>query len=189
MNMHKSLIAAAVTVVCSLGGGYALAATATEPAPAVAPKAPAASVQPATPPAAATGTRVVQPLDSARPEVSGTQPTQPAVTHAKPETKPETKPEARTEVKTGAGTEAGTGEHHEYPSFAHLDKGKLGYLTLAQTRGIEGLDFGKADTNRNGKLSKAEYDAALQALEHGHKSQPHGKHVSPAPKTVPATEG
>lgn len=180
MNMHKSLIAAAVTVVCSLGGGYALAATATEPA--VTPKAPAANVQPATPAAASTDAQGVQPLDSARP-VTGTQP---AVTH----TKPEARTEGKTETRAQARTESKTGERHEYPSFAHLDKGKLGYLTLAETRGIKGLDFGKADTDSNGKLSKAEYDAALQTLEQAeHKPQPHGKPVSPAPKTVPATEG
>lgn len=185
MNMHKSLIAAAVTVVCSLGGGYALAATATDPA--VAPKAPAASVQPATLPSA-TDTRGVQPLDTTRPEVTGTQP---AGTHAKPEARTEVKKtEVKTEARAEAGTGSRTGERHEYPSFAHLDKGKLGYLTLAQTRGIQGLDFGKADTDSNGKLSKAEYDAALHKLEQAeHKTQPHGKHVSPAPKTVPATEG
>lgn len=181
MNMHKSLIAAAVTVVCSLGSGYALAATATEPA--VTPKAPAVSVQSATT-AAATDTKGVQPLDSARPEVSGTQP---AVTH----TRPEARTEGKTETRAQARTESKTGERHEYPSFAHLDKGKLGYLTLAETRGIQGLDFGKADTDSNGKLSKAEYDAALQGLERTeHKPQTHGKHVSPtAPKPVPATEG
>lgn len=68
-------------------------------------------------------------------------------------------------------------------------QGKPAYLTLAQTRGIKGPDFGKADTDRNGKLSRTEYDAAPQTPgQSGHRAQPHARHVAPAPKAVPAIE-
>lgn len=144
MNMHKSLIAAAVTVFCSLSGGYALAATATDPS-----TAPKASVQPVSPSSVSTEATSGQPLDTTR--------------------------------ETAPATHATTTTHHTYPSFAHLDKGKLGYLTAAETRHIKGFDFTKADTNGNGKLSKAEYDAQLKTLEqNGHAPATHDK--APAAK-------
>lgn len=48
------------------------------------------------------------------------------------------------------------------PAFNDLDKDHDGYLTRAEAASVEGLDFAKADTNRDGKLDRAEYSAAVE---------------------------
>jgi len=47
------------------------------------------------------------------------------------------------------------------PAFNELDKDHDGMLTKAETTSVKGLDFAKADTNKDGKLDRAEYEAAI----------------------------
>jgi len=48
----------------------------------------------------------------------------------------------------------------EKPSFEELDQNKDGSLSQAEAS-KSGLDFAKADTNRDGRLDRKEYEAAL----------------------------
>ena len=47
------------------------------------------------------------------------------------------------------------------PAFNELDKDHDGMLTKAECAGVKGLDFAKADTNKDGRLDRAEYEAAV----------------------------
>jgi hypothetical protein len=47
------------------------------------------------------------------------------------------------------------------PAFNDLDKDHDGMLTRAEASGVKGLDFAKADTNKDGRLDRAEYAAAI----------------------------
>ena len=47
------------------------------------------------------------------------------------------------------------------PAFNELDKDHDGMLTKAETATVKGLDFAKADTNKDGRLDRAEYEAAV----------------------------
>ena len=47
------------------------------------------------------------------------------------------------------------------PAFNELDKDHDGMLTKAETTAVKGLDFAKADTNKDGRLDRAEYEAAI----------------------------
>ena len=47
-------------------------------------------------------------------------------------------------------------------SFDKLDTNKDGKLSKAEAAGKKGLDFAKADTNHDGSLDRAEYDAATR---------------------------
>ncbi len=47
------------------------------------------------------------------------------------------------------------------PAFNELDKDRDGMLTKAETTTVKGLDFAKADTNKDGRLDRAEYEAAV----------------------------
>jgi hypothetical protein len=47
------------------------------------------------------------------------------------------------------------------PAFNELDKDKDGLLTKSETASVKGLDFAKADTNKDGRLDRAEYEAAV----------------------------
>ena len=47
------------------------------------------------------------------------------------------------------------------PPFNDLDKNHDGFLTKEEASSVKGLDFAKADTNRDGKLDRAEYAAAV----------------------------
>ena len=46
-------------------------------------------------------------------------------------------------------------------AFNELDKDRDGLLTKAEASSVKGLDFAKADTNRDGRLDRAEYEAAV----------------------------
>jgi hypothetical protein len=48
------------------------------------------------------------------------------------------------------------------PAFNDLDKDHDGMLTKAEAASVKGLDFAKADTNRDGRLDRAEYAAAVE---------------------------
>jgi hypothetical protein len=47
------------------------------------------------------------------------------------------------------------------PAFNDLDKDHDGMLSRSEAAGVKNLDFAKADTNRDGKLDRAEYEAAV----------------------------
>ena len=47
------------------------------------------------------------------------------------------------------------------PAFNELDKDHDGMLTRAEAGAVKGLDFAKADTNKDGRLDRAEYAAAI----------------------------
>jgi hypothetical protein len=47
------------------------------------------------------------------------------------------------------------------PAFNELDKDHDGTLTKAEAASVKGLDFAKADTNKDGRLDRAEYEAAV----------------------------
>jgi hypothetical protein len=47
------------------------------------------------------------------------------------------------------------------PAFNELDRDRDGMLTKAETATVKGLDFAKADTNKDGQLDRAEYEAAI----------------------------
>ncbi len=47
------------------------------------------------------------------------------------------------------------------PAFNDLDKDHDGMLTRAEASTVKGLDFAKADTNKDGRLDRAEYAAAI----------------------------
>ena len=47
------------------------------------------------------------------------------------------------------------------PAFNELDKDHDGMLTKAEAASVKGLDFAKADTNKDGRLDLAEYEAAV----------------------------
>lgn len=47
------------------------------------------------------------------------------------------------------------------PAFNELDKDHDGMLTKAEAASVKGLDFAKADTNKDGRLDRAEYEAAV----------------------------
>jgi EF hand len=47
------------------------------------------------------------------------------------------------------------------PAFNELDKDHDGTLTKAEAAPVKGLDFAKADTNKDGRLDRAEYEAAV----------------------------
>jgi Ca2+-binding EF-hand superfamily protein len=47
------------------------------------------------------------------------------------------------------------------PAFNDLDKDHDGMLTKAEASSVKGLDFAKADTNKDGRLDRAEYAAAV----------------------------
>ena len=47
------------------------------------------------------------------------------------------------------------------PAFNELDKDHDGLLTKAEASSVKDLDFAKADTNRDGRLDRAEYEAAI----------------------------
>ena len=47
------------------------------------------------------------------------------------------------------------------PAFNELDKDHDGLLTKDETTSVKGLDFAKADTNKDGRLDRAEYEAAV----------------------------
>ena len=47
------------------------------------------------------------------------------------------------------------------PAFNELDKNHDGMLTKAETATVKDLNFAKADTNRDGRLDRAEYEAAI----------------------------
>ena len=47
------------------------------------------------------------------------------------------------------------------PAFNELDKDHDGMLSKAEAASVKGLDFAKADTNKDGKLDRAEYEAAV----------------------------
>jgi len=56
---------------------------------------------------------------------------------------------------------AGTSYAMASPSFDELDKNHDGKLSKAECAGVKGLDFAKADTNKDGYLDRAEYEAAM----------------------------
>ena len=47
------------------------------------------------------------------------------------------------------------------PPFNELDKNRYGKLSKAECASVKGLDFAKADTNKDGYLDRAEYEAAM----------------------------
>jgi hypothetical protein len=47
------------------------------------------------------------------------------------------------------------------PAFNELDKDHDGMLTKAECASVKNLDFAKADTNKDGRLDRAEYEAAV----------------------------
>jgi Ca2+-binding EF-hand superfamily protein len=47
------------------------------------------------------------------------------------------------------------------PAFNELDKDHDGMLTKAEASSVKNLDFAKADTNKDGRLDRAEYEAAV----------------------------
>lgn len=47
------------------------------------------------------------------------------------------------------------------PAFNELDRDRDGVLTKDETATVKGLDFAKADTNKDGRLDRAEYEAAI----------------------------
>lgn len=51
--------------------------------------------------------------------------------------------------------------HAAAPAFNDLDKNHDGYLTRPETSSVKDLDFAKADTNRDGRLDRVEYEAAV----------------------------
>jgi hypothetical protein len=55
-----------------------------------------------------------------------------------------------------------TASYAAAPTFNELDKDRDGMLTRTETAGkVKGLDFAKADTNKDGRLDRAEYEAAV----------------------------
>ena len=49
----------------------------------------------------------------------------------------------------------------ESPAFDEVDVNHDGRLTMSEAAVVAALDFGKADTNRDGVLSRSEYEAAV----------------------------
>jgi hypothetical protein len=47
------------------------------------------------------------------------------------------------------------------PRFEDLDKDKDGKLSRSEAAAVEGLDFAKADSNKNGTIERSEYQAAV----------------------------
>jgi hypothetical protein len=47
------------------------------------------------------------------------------------------------------------------PAFKDLDKDHDGMLTRVEAAPVKGLDFAKADTNKDDHLDRAEYEAAV----------------------------
>jgi EF hand len=52
--------------------------------------------------------------------------------------------------------------HAAAPAFNDLDEDHDGFLTREEAASVKGLDFTKADTNRDGRLDRAEYSAAVE---------------------------
>jgi hypothetical protein len=59
-----------------------------------------------------------------------------------------------------------------WPSFDKVDKDKNGALDVKEASVIKGLDFKAVDANRDGAISKAEYDTAM--LKSGQSAPPSG---------------
>lgn len=50
------------------------------------------------------------------------------------------------------------------PAFQDVDRNKDGAITADEAAAVEGLDMTSADANGDGKLTKAEYEAAAKKL-------------------------
>ena len=51
--------------------------------------------------------------------------------------------------------------HAAAPAFTDLDRNHDGLLTKQEASSVKDLDFDKADTNRDERLDRAEYEAAV----------------------------
>lgn len=63
-------------------------------------------------------------------------------------------------AEAGAGAGAGAGAA---TSFSDLDKNGNGYVDADEAEGVAGLDVKAADTDGDGRLSRTEFEAAMQA--------------------------
>lgn len=61
-------------------------------------------------------------------------------------------------AEAGAGAGAGAAT-----SFSDLDKNNNGYVDADEAEGVSGLDLKAADTDADGRLSRTEFEAAMQA--------------------------
>lgn len=50
------------------------------------------------------------------------------------------------------------------PAFEDVDRNKDGAITMEEAVKVEGLDMATADSNGDGKLTKAEYEEAAKKL-------------------------
>lgn len=57
----------------------------------------------------------------------------------------------------------------EWPSFEEVDKNADGTIDAQEALALRGFDFGIADKNKDGKLSKSDYETATK--EQGGKSE------------------
>jgi EF hand len=65
---------------------------------------------------------------------------------------------------SGVSIAAMPGGKSSAPPFAQIDLNKDGWLSPSEAAAVPGLDFKKADTNHDNKLSRAEYEAAAAKI-------------------------
>lgn len=64
----------------------------------------------------------------------------------------------------GVAVAAMPGAKASAPPFEQIDLNKDGSLSQSEAAAVPGLDFKKADTNHDNKLSRAEYEAAAAKM-------------------------
>lgn len=74
--------------------------------------------------------------------------------------------------RTGSGgyeaeTETGSETAVAMPRLEQADRNGSGSVEISEATGIAGLDMSAADTDRDGKLSRSEYESAKQSHEKG----------------------
>lgn len=88
---------------------------------------------------------------------------------------------------SGAGAAGGTGASGA-TSFGDLDKDSDGYISSEEAAGVSGLDVQSADTDNDGRLSRTEFEAAMQEQGAGGGTSP-GSSGSGGSGSMPGSSG